>query len=419
MLFLFGLVKTGQAQDMPAVSGSSVYQGFSLPAAGEMTYSFTGSESARFGYYGSVLSSSAVSANLAYLSGSQLNPFHLTYSGGFQHQTGYSGTNRGAQVFQNVIVSQDFHHKLWSFGLNDRFSYLPDAPVGGISGIPGLGDVGVTPGGDPNQTTLSNLATRISNAGGATASRSLTGRTSLQFSLSDSLLKFTGANVTNAISNNSIDGSVTMTHALSPIRNYFVDYSASRFSYPDLAVPFSFFTQSFEGGYSGALSRKTKYSLSAGPQITSTTTVLGHATTLDANIKVMIDHEMERGTMSALYTRSIRGGSGVTPGARNSVLSGEYSYRLTRLSSLSADLSYTNAGRISSLSTTDFSTNTFTASVQGARQVGRFLSGYISYTLLKQSLSGSAVNSAAFSGLSHVLAGGITYTPRSIHLSHK
>lgn len=421
LLCLLAFVNSGRAQDIPAVSGPTVYQGFSLPAAGEMTYSFTASESARFGYYGSVISSTTGSANLAYLSGSPLNPFRLTYSGGYQYTSGYSGSSRHPeQFFQNLMLSQSVQRRHWSLDMHDTFNFLPDAPVGSLSGIPGLGDVGVNPtGGISGQEGLTNFATRIMNDAGANVSRSLTGRTSMQFGVDYSVLKFTGENTTDAISNNNISGTATITHALSPIRNYFVQYSQSHFTYPDLSVPFSFSTQSLSLGYSASLSRQTKYSVSAGPQRTTTSTVNGNGTDYDVNLQGQIDRTAERSSMSASFSRAVRGGSGITPGARNTYVSAVYNYRLSRVSSLSVDAHYARGGRISALSTSNFSTQTITGSVEAARQIGRFTSAYVSYSLLKQGLTGSANNSAAYNGVSHVIAGGISYTPRAIHLGHQ
>lgn len=410
----------GRAQDMPAVSGPPVYQGFSLPAAGDLAYSLTGSESARFGYYNSVVTFTTLSGDLAYLSGSTLNPFRVTYSGGFSQSTGYPNA-QPSRIFQNVRVSQDVHRHYWSMNVNDTFTYLPDAPVSGLSGIPGLGDTGVTPPpstGGAGQSALTNFATRVENTAGGSFSRTLTGRTSIGADADYDVLKFVGDNVTNAISSNGVNGSFKVSHTISPIRSYFVQYSHGYFTYPDTSVPFSFFTDSVQVGYNANLSRQTTVMIAGGPQRTSTNSAGTGGVGYDVNINGQITHTAERSDILATFSRAARSGSGITPGAINTSAAATFKYRASRVSSLSAVVNYTYGSRLSALSTSDFTTQTFTGTVEGERQISRFLSGYLSVSLLKQSLGGSVNTSTAFNGFSQIVAVGITYAPRPIHLGH-
>lgn len=409
-----------RAQDIPAVSGPSAYTGFSLPNAGELKFGITATESGRFGYYDSVISNSSISGNLAYLSGSTLNPFSAVYSGGFQRTDGYStGTQRPARIFQSLRVSQGFHLQRWMFHVDDNFSYLPDAPAGGLSGIPGLGDVGIPSPTDPNQGILTNYAKRLNNSASGTVTRAVTGRTSVQLTGEYDVLNFLGSTSASLLSNDFISGTAQVTHALSPIRNYFVRYNNSNFRYPNTPNQFSFATQSLMIGYSSALSRQTRFSISAGPQRTSSPETPQNGASYDATVNATFDHSEERSSLTLAFNRAARSGSGITPGSNSQNLTANYNYRLSRVSSVSVNAGYFRSGRIASISTVDFSTQTVDAGVQGARSIGRFLSAYVSYTLLKQSISNSLQSSAAFNGVSHVIAGGITYSPRAIHLGHQ
>jgi hypothetical protein len=142
LLFL-AIGSRAEAQAPPMATAPSF--GFSLPSAeGTLTYSLSASESFLTGSEASGTdTTTSLSGSLGYLSSSPNKPFSLVYSGGYLYSTvsGYPGSS----TFQNLAASQVVTTKNWNFVVDDAVSYLPEAPTTGLSGIPGVGDIGVVP----------------------------------------------------------------------------------------------------------------------------------------------------------------------------------------------------------------------------------------------------------------------------------
>ena len=81
---------------------------------------------------------SGVSGTMAYISNSARNQFGATYSGGggWSSQTTASNIN-----FQNFELRDTLTLRRFTLMLSNNISYLPQSPIGGSSGIPGVGDL--------------------------------------------------------------------------------------------------------------------------------------------------------------------------------------------------------------------------------------------------------------------------------------
>jgi hypothetical protein len=140
--------------------------GFNLPThLGTLSYSLSGSELLETGAYNSGVSTSTVaSGNLAYISKSDKDPFSAVYSGGYIFST-VPGSSESS-TYQDLAISQVLRTRSWVFVLSDAVSYLPDSPTTGLSGVAGVGDIGVYPvqtGLGPAQDILTNYGTRLGN----------------------------------------------------------------------------------------------------------------------------------------------------------------------------------------------------------------------------------------------------------------
>ncbi|HTD95590.1 MAG TPA: hypothetical protein VK627_01625, partial [Edaphobacter sp.] len=106
-------------------------------------YSLSASQLIQFGYYGSGTAyTTSLSGNVGYVSKSTKLPSTILYSGGvlFTTQAG-----QGTSTFQNLAISQGLVNGPWAFYITDSVSYLPQSPTTGLSGIPGIGDLGSLP----------------------------------------------------------------------------------------------------------------------------------------------------------------------------------------------------------------------------------------------------------------------------------
>ncbi len=327
VLGLSGMAR-GQAAPAASVSGPVFNPGPTLPAIdGTFQYALNASEGVQSGYFGGsgVTYSTNLSANLEYISPSQVHPFSMLYGGGVQLSS-YSAAN--TQVYQNLTISQGWVGHGWALGASDSVSYLPQSPTTGLSGVPGVGDLGLQPAPDPNvpaQLVLTNYGKRVSNSVNGSIERQLNGRTSLSGSASYGILRFidTGTNAAdNGLDSDQVSGSASLNRRLSPRSSASVSAYYSSFSYSGNLTSFN--SKGINLSFTRQMSKTVSISVSAGPQLVSgfNAYTIGGSTVsypipssvnLAANASVNYSH----GMLSAFiaYSRGVNGGSGVQTGA--------------------------------------------------------------------------------------------------------
>ena len=268
MFLALGAITQAQAPPTPDTSSSPSF-GFSLPSVeGTMTYSLSGSQSFYTGYNGSgVNRTTALSGSLGYLSSSPDKPFSLVYSGGYLYSSvpGYPGSS----TFQNLAASQVVTTKNWNFVIDDAVSYMPEAPTTGLSGIPGVGDIGVTPvqiGDQPTQSILTNYATRVGNGLNGGATRKINASLSINGSASWQILRFTGD---EGIDSDTETGSVGPTYRIDARSSASANavYTYTKDTYAGADYPFTSEGVTFQ--YQRQLTRFLSMTVAGGPQRTA------------------------------------------------------------------------------------------------------------------------------------------------------
>lgn len=416
VLFLLASVcALAYGQDIPAVTGPSTSQGFSLPdTQGALTFALVGSEIARTGYYGAggVIWSSTISGDVGYLSRSSVHPFNAVYSGGYS----YFSSSRPSTIFQNLLLSQTFNIGRVLFSASNSFRYLPESPIGGLSGLAGLPGIGLpSPGAPAPQGIISNFGQRVNNDTTVTVSRPLTGRTSLSGSGGYTFMKF--LDVASGIDNNDVDGQVMLSHQINSLNSGNGDYVYSKFSYP--GQNFSFITQSVHLGFSRQWNRRLVTVVSVGPQRTSSSSAL-LPSSINVSANASATYIIESHSSAALnYIHGVRSGSGVIRGAVADSLGLTGTRQFGEYSHVDVRAIYTGHSSLPITGTTPFSTKTIVGGIQYSRALGQYLSGYLSYTAQEQSVSGSTSGLNGFTGLSQSFAIGLTYSPHPIHIGHQ
>ena len=179
------------AQALPAAEAAPISTGFALPSTlGSLQYAISASQSMSWGYYSAsgVSGGANLSGDLAYLSSSKVHPFSAVLAGG----RSWAESSQSSYSFASLGLSQVANFGRWNFVISDGVSYLPGTPTPGLSGVPGVGDLGVTtpPTGTDTQGLLTNFSSRITNSAAGTLSRALTGKTSINASGSYSIYRF-------------------------------------------------------------------------------------------------------------------------------------------------------------------------------------------------------------------------------------
>jgi hypothetical protein len=423
------LMPTGHAavgQALPAAEAAPISTGFALPTTlGSLQYSMSASQSLTWGYFGD--SGAAASTNLAgdvaYLSNSKQHPFSMVFSGGYS----FSESAQASYTFLNLGFSQVANFGRWNLVLSDNVSYLPGTPTTGLSGIPGLGDLGVNPvqiGGDTGQGVLTSFSSRVANSAAASVQRQLTGKTSLSASGSYSLTRFLSSSSNSASSSSagldssSASGGAGINHQIDARNTYGGNYAYTRFGYSGntfgLAAP-DFASQTASAMFSHQFTRKLAFSVSAGPQWTTTA---GSPAGISVFADTSANYNGKNYGTSLAFLRSTNNGFGSTAGAVSSSVMFSASRRFALVWNCALSSGYTHSSALPFAGVAPYAVNTTVEAIQVSRAIVRNLSTYASYTLQNQSNSGSsAIN--VFSGRSQTVGFGITYSPSSLHLGRQ
>lgn len=420
-------------QNLPAVTSSAVSQGFQLPTTpGTLTFAFNLNESIRTGFFGLGASNgvgyaTTISGDVAYLSGNVIHPFSMVYDGGYI----YVSSGQPSSFFHNLSLSQSFNTKNWTFGVTDSLRYLPDSPISGLSGVPGLGNLGLQPptGILAGQNPLSLFGQRITNTTIGTVDRRLTASTTLQFAGGYDILRFIKSPNSTAffglgfgLDSDQVSAQGGVDHRINAISNIGSSYTYSKFTFP--SIWFSFETHGVNVNYARHFNRRLSMDASAGPQFITTFTqspnlsnppVLTSALNYTAHLN--FTYLFETSTVNVIYIHGVRSGAGVFQGTIADTASATWNRSLGELSHLTAVATYVDNRSVPGLTLT-FSSNTFLFDLQGSRAIGRNLSAHATYSIQNQSISGQATTFNAFSGLSQTGSIGITYSPQPIHVGH-
>lgn len=421
------MVPTLRAQT--ETSSMSPTVGPSLPSiSGLFNYSLSASELLQSrGYGGSGIgASTALSGNASYSSASVARPFSMLYAGGLLLGNQYAGTVR---TFQDFSISQGLVAGAWIFDVSDSVSYLPQSPTTGLSGVPGVGDLGSQPVQNPSSGPagglLSNGLTNVSNALSGSVERRLTPLTSISGRGSWSMLRFPNG---DGIENTQYTGDVGLNHKLDARDTISGNAVYATFSYGS-GIDLSMQTRSLNVAFERVLSRKLSMSASAGPQWINSSNSALIPSRLSVAVNASLLYAAESTTASVTYVRGVNGGAGIQPGAfsDNIAAAAGRSYGRDWTVSLSADYTHTSSlvqtatltgasGLNSVFPYTGGSGNTVFGGGQVTRRLSESLSCYGSYNLQHQSIGESLVLQNGFSGFNQTFGLGISFSPRSIHL---
>jgi hypothetical protein len=395
---------------------------------GTVHYALSASEIVQFGYYGNgnVTSATALSGVAGYTSLSAVHPTSLLLASGVIFGQGGQGTT----TFQNVAVSQSLIGKRWALNVTDSFSFLPQSPVTGVAGVPGINNPGTIPIDGPSQGPAGGVLTysgnRLSNMLSGTIERRLTGRTSISGSGSWTLLHFLDKN--NGLDTSMTSGQVGINHQIN-LRNT-VSLSAvySTFNLTNLlglfppgfpANEITYTTKGVNLSYTRLWTRSLSTDVSAGPMWIQTSAAQLIPDRLNFYINGGVNYTRRLSNYSVRYMHGVNGGSGVQPGALSDSVMATASRTFNARWTGSASMVYTRTSgllAISQVSSVNGVTNTEYGILQLTHGFSRTLSGYASYTAQNQSFNQGVLVPNAFNGMSHIFGIGVSWTPRATRL---
>jgi hypothetical protein len=420
----------GQAVPAGGQSMAPVNSGINLnPLDGVLHYALSASEIIQLGYYGSgeVTPSTALSGDVAYNAKSEVRPFSLLLAGGvlLGNQSG-----QGTTTFWNVAASQGYVTRFWVFNISDSFSFLPQSPTTGLSGIAGVGDQGAIPvqgpGDGPAGGVFSDAGNRYSNTITGSVERQITHNTSISGNGSWSVLNFLNNNGNSGAYNYSeFAGTVAANRRIDARSSVSLDAVYTTFSYTENGssfIPPDFQTKGINVSYQRLLTHALSMSVSAGPQWISSSNSALIPSRLNAAATASLSYSRGLTNASVNYSHGANGGSGVLPGATSDNVSASlgHTYGRTWVASLYASYSHTAGLTQLTTGSTTAPTNEVYDTVYGGGQVTRRInahfSAFASYTAQNQTNNFSLSSQNALNGTSQTFGIGITYTPRSTRL---
>jgi hypothetical protein len=434
---IFGLLlamvpSLAQGQAAPtAESSMSSTLGPNLPNLdGVFHYALSASEVLQFGYYGNgeTSYSTDLTGNAAYTSRSTVRPFGVLFAGGviFGNQAG-----QGTNSFWNISVSQGYVTRHWIFNLSDSFSYLPQSPTTGLSGIPGVGDLGSVPvqgpGAGPIGTILTTSGDRIGNTVGGSVERQLSRNTSLSGSGSWGELYYLGSNE-EGLDTSQVSGTVALNHRIDARSSISVSGVYATYSYGSTSSGVNepnFQTRGLNVSYQRVLSRTLSFSVSAGPQWISSSNDALIPDSTDISVGTGISYSNQNWHAGVSYARGVNGGSGVLPGALSNSVAASAGRSFGRDWVLGLSAAYSQSSGLTqiftgpSLVSTTETYNTVYGGGQLTRRFSTHFSGYASYTAATQSNSNNLIVPITQNVLDttyQTIGFGVTFTPRSTNL---
>lgn len=356
--------------------------------------------------------------DLSYTSKSVSKPFNLLYSGGY-YWTSIPGMS--STTYQNLTLSQGIVHSTWSLGLSDTFSYLPSSPTFGISGIPGVGDMGLQTGqsgSGPAPTLLTNYSTMITNTISGTGNHKLDYNTSISLLGSWSVMRFLG----NAgLNNTQLNGIASLNRVIDARSTAGINYEYSDFTYQSYSS-LNFTTQGVNFFLQRQWSRPLSMSISVGPQWVYGANQVLFPTQINISASADISYTKKHKSATIGYSRGAMSGVGVLPGAFENSVQASYqnTYGKNWMSALTATYMQTsgfgNALPGSAISGSNGNIDSEYSGIQITRRLGRDFSTFASYTVENQTYPQSLSTQNAFSGFGQIVSIGVSFSPRSAHL---
>jgi hypothetical protein len=393
---------------------------------GVLHYALTAAEIAQLGYYGSGVTtySTILSGDVSFTAKSIVYPTNLILSGGviLQNQSAQSTTG-----YVSAAISQGYVTRSWIFNISDSVSFLPQSPTTGLSGIPGVGDLGSTPVqgpiAGPAGGIFSTAGNRIGNTLTGSAEREFGRSTSVSGSGSWSKLHFLDSD--DSFDNTQITGVVALNRRLDQRSSVSLNAVYSSFSFstvPNATSQPDIETRGINLAYQRVLTRTLSMNVSAGPQWVSSSNSTLIPTSLNAAASAGLSYQRKFTSASVGYSHGVNGGSGVLPGAISDSINGSLgqTYGHNWVASLNAG--YTHSAGLTQIfnGTSVVPLNEVFDSVFGGaqltRRISEHFSGYVSYEAQNQTQNNNIFVPNALNGTSQTFGIGITYTPRATRL---
>jgi len=269
----------------------------------------------------------------------------------FEYLGGGVFSNNGSAgngIIQDANFDAAFSFRRWTLTLIDELRYTPELAFGnvGFGGITSSLPIQTSlPFGD-NQTILTALGQRLSNATGAQADLRLSRKSSLTFSGGYSELYFFDQDLLNSTAIYVQGG---YNHQLGRTDTLGVSYVYNGIRYSNFSQ--SIDTHSGLLSYARRITGRLAFQIAAGPQFAHFATGLSCTTGVNAppcgstsqllwSLNTSLSYQLQKTGISATYAHGVVGGSGVLAGAIGDSVLGTVSRQISRTLNGDVDFGY-------------------------------------------------------------------------------
>ena len=397
VVLAFSVCTATSAQVAPAAIQGGSHLGYSLRYTQAAEFYGAGLGATDYGI---------ASGNLDYRNGSERHPFNVNFGGGYTWAV--AGSPYQVGLFENLWLSQGLVGRKWNAQISDQISYAPQAPNGGFSGIPGIGEpIGVTNPTPPTSQSILTLNTHvINNTALASYEHNLNYATSLTVGGSYILLRYPD---NNGLNTTGEDGNIALARRLNVRNSISGEYLYSDFSYPDYNANLQ--TSTALLGYDHELSRKVDVKLAGGPEWITGSGISGLQPTTTVAANAAITYQMQSASASLSYYRGTNGGGGFLLGGVSDAAFGNYSRGFGRDLTFAMTAGYQ---RTVGLNNNDVIGNTY-GEAQVTKRLGSNFFVFANYTGTDQSANAVLPNNV-LSQFYQIIGFGVGFSPREMHL---
>ena len=280
---------------------------------------------------------------------SSISDLFVGYLGGGMFSNGGTAQNG---VIQELHFKDRFSFRRSTFSVFEQLGYLPESSFGfaGLvgAGIPGEGGSGLGTGFTAGQSILTPRGQNLTSSTALEYDYRFTPRTSMTFVGGYALQRYFDSGPTNsgnAISqaglSNSGDATFSAGYNYQLTRKDTIGvsylFSAYRYSNADQSIN----SNTILGSYGRRITGRLAFQIAAGPQFTSSSSPITGSTSpsgptstsasaVNLALNTSLQFQLHRALLSATYSHSVTGGSGVLAGAETNVVSGSVSGQVTR-----------------------------------------------------------------------------------------
>jgi hypothetical protein len=347
----------------------------------------------------------------------------LDYLGGGQIYNHRSDLNTTIHQFG---ITGSYQGRRWSYSLDDRASYLPEANFGfggfGFSGGlgPSLGGAlgsnlgSLNPAFNTSGSILTGRGSRISNTTVAQVQYATSARSSISVAGSYSLLHFRSPGLIDSKSSTFF---VSYSHVLTARDFVGLEYGVSLFKLQS-SVP-AFQSHIVQVSYGHKISGRLALKVGAGPLINKFTNPLtGQRTAVSWTSTSSLSYRAQRGNLDLGYSHYTTAGGGVLAGAATDIVHATWAMRLSRNWSGSIGPGYSHNHSLSQTSSAN-TTGTYDSYYGNAslsRNLGRYATMFFSYNYQAQrsDVTPCLAGDCRRSLLRHVISAGFDFHPRQL-----